>query len=119
MSDPNTQLEYACLYLFPSDPMSIIDLEGHLSNSDFDYVLYSQPDRIMEFIIVNGTESYQLEYRQGIGWLGPHNAGSTWREHPRYDTAAEVADKWARLGWSVRRLPGSSEGKNEDGAAGV
>lgn len=110
MSDPETQLEYACLHRFPDSPLSITDLEMYLSNAEtLDYVMYSSPDKLQEFIVIADTLSYHLEYRMGT-WLGPHNSAIEWREHPYCETATEVADEISRGGWSVLKIAGSTEG---------
>jgi len=113
MSDPDTQLGYACRHLFPDEPLSIADVEGYLSNAEtLDYLLYSVPDGNEEFVVIAGAKSYHLEYRMGT-WLGPHNSAIQWREWERFETATEVADFFARGGWSVLELtggPGESDG---------
>lgn len=115
MTDRDTQLEYACVHLFPNEPMSIADIDMHLSDAEgFDYVLYSSPDGIEEFIIVAGAEHYHLEYRMGT-WIGPHNSTIRWREHPDCETATEVADTFAEGGWSVLSVDDNNDQEEDDG----
>ncbi|WP_126665260.1 hypothetical protein [Haloterrigena salifodinae] len=109
MADPTTQLTYALENLFPDRPVSIDEVREFFSNAEtLDYVMYSSAtkDELEQIIVIAGVQSISIENYQDFSgpWLGPHNAGVHWKEHSHCETATEVADFYAKGGWSFIEL---------------
>jgi len=98
------QVEFACENIFPDEPLSISDVELHLSNADeLDYVMYSTPDKNDELILLANSNSIHIEYHMGE-WLATHNSSARWSSHSNCDAATELADFFSKLGWSSLML---------------